>query len=490
MKALYRKYRPKTLDEVIGQEKVTDVLKNSLKSGKISHAYLFTGPRGTGKTSVARIFAHEINHFDYELEDSYVDIIEIDAASNTGVDNIRELREKAAIAPTKGEYKIYIIDEVHMLSKSAFNALLKTLEEPPKHVVFILATTDIEKVPITITSRVQKYTFGLASTETMVSHLKTICEKEKIKIDDGALKIIAKRGGGSFRDTLSLLDQISTLTDKKITKDLVEQSLGLPKDELIAALLNSYETADLSEISKNLKEILNSGTKPEILAEDIINRILETPKPELLPLLSKLTDVKAPFPEAKLLLAFTNFVQPVIKVQQTVQTITKQPQQKPTSAADEIRTKLVAKKAESKKTKEQTTEDSEPKPAEMPAEIEVKTEETTVEIQPNSGNFSWENYLTTIKSASIAVYLQLKKCDFSLENGILHIIPDKSITKNILDKENNRNILKKSVENYAILIHEPLENSPNSTKNNPKFSAINDIMGETQEVKSGGEIPF
>ena len=159
MKALYRKYRPTKLADVIGQERVTKPLENALKSGKFSHAYLFTGPRGCGKTSVARIFAHEVNKFKYEIEDSYVDIIEIDAASNTGVDNIRDLREKAVIAPTEGKYKVYIIDEVHMLSKAAFNALLKTLEEPPKSVIFIMATTDAYKVPVTITSRAQVFNF-------------------------------------------------------------------------------------------------------------------------------------------------------------------------------------------------------------------------------------------------------------------------------------------------------------------------------------------
>ena len=198
-KALYRKYRPKKLSDVIGEEQVTNVLANSLKQGKISHAYLFVGPRGTGKTSVARIFAHEVNGFEYELEDSHVDIIEIDGASNRGIDNIRELREKVAIAPTTGKYKIYIIDEVHMLTREAFNALLKTLEEPPAHVIFIMATTDVYKVPVTITSRAQTYTFNLADKKVMFDYLKSICEKEKIKISDDALQIIVKRGGGSFR---------------------------------------------------------------------------------------------------------------------------------------------------------------------------------------------------------------------------------------------------------------------------------------------------
>ena len=212
MKNLYRRYRPLKLEDVVGQEQVIKPLAkikplaNSLKSGKVSHAYLFIGPRGCGKTSVARILAHEINDFKYELEDDYIDIIEIDGASNRGIDNIRELREKVMIAPTTGKYKVYIIDEVHMLTKEAFNALLKTLEEPPAHAVFIMATTDAYKVPVTITSRAQVYTFKLADSQVMFDFLYSVAKQEKINIDEDALKIIVKRSGGSFRDALSLLD--------------------------------------------------------------------------------------------------------------------------------------------------------------------------------------------------------------------------------------------------------------------------------------------
>ena len=182
MKSLYRRYRPIKLEDVVGQEQVTKPLINALKNGKINHAYLLIGPRGCGKTSVARILAHAVNGFDYQLEDNYVDIIEIDGASNRGIDNIRELRDKAMIAPTNGKYKIYIIDEVHMLTKEAFNALLKILEEPPAHVIFIMATTDAHKVPVTITSRAQSYSFKLADQNTMFSYLKNVARQEKISI--------------------------------------------------------------------------------------------------------------------------------------------------------------------------------------------------------------------------------------------------------------------------------------------------------------------
>lgn len=302
-KALYRKHRPAKLDKVIGQEHITDILQKSLKNGKISHAYLFIGPRGTGKTSVARILAHQINKFDYQLEDDHLDIIEIDAASNTGVDHIRTLRENAAIAPTSGQYKIYIIDEVHMLSRSAFNALLKTLEEPPQHVIFIMATTDAHKVPVTITSRSQTYTFKLVHPDTIASHLAEIAKIESINIAPEALQVIAKRGRGSFRDAISILDQISTLSDTTISANDVNAALGLPSDQLTADLLDQYTNA-APAVHQTLQVLLDQGVKPEIIAEDLIAHILANPKPQLHPLLNQLTEVPgSTFPEVKLLLA-------------------------------------------------------------------------------------------------------------------------------------------------------------------------------------------
>lgn len=291
MKALYRRYRPKSLAEVVGQEQITDVLANSLKNDKIGHAYLFIGPRGTGKTSVARILAHEINKFDYELEDDYLDIIEIDAASNRGIDDIRELRQRANIAPTKGKYKVYIIDEVHMLTKEAFNALLKTLEEPPEHVVFIMATTDAQKVPITITSRSQIYTFKLADPGVMFEHLKNICKKEKIDIDDEALRIVVKRGGGSYRDSLSLLDQVSTLSDDRITAELLNRAMGLPQEAAIEELLSSYASSNTDNIRKILTRLTETGVKSEVIASELIDAIMADPSANHIQLLDKLTQI-------------------------------------------------------------------------------------------------------------------------------------------------------------------------------------------------------
>src|SRR5580692_8191939 len=250
---LARKWRPRKFAELVGQEHVVRALTNALDTGRMHHAYLFTGTRGVGKTTIARIFAKSLNCERGESADPcgecsvctavdagrFVDLLEIDAASNTGVDDVREVIENAQYMPSRGRTKVYIIDEVHMLSKPAFNALLKTLEEPPEHVKFILATTEPEKVLPTILSRCQRYDFRNIPTREIAGHLKEICKKEKIKADDDALMLVAKAGAGSMRDALSLLDRLLSVGEKHLTAESIEQMLGLPKSQLLFDLADA-----------------------------------------------------------------------------------------------------------------------------------------------------------------------------------------------------------------------------------------------------------
>lgn len=268
--ALYRKYRSKKLSEIVGQGHITRTLDNALKTGKISHAYLFTGPRGVGKTSIARILAHEINQLPYSEESTHLDIIEIDAASNRGVEDIRSLREKVHIAPTSAKFKVYIIDEAHMLTKEAFNALLKTLEEPPAHVVFILATTELHKMPETIVSRTQRFTFKSIDTESAVSHLREIATHEGMHIDDDALELLATHGRGSFRDSISLLDQVGH-SAKKITRADAEKLIGLATGEHISSLLEAALNGTPADILGALDKLTEDGVSPAQAAKQLSN---------------------------------------------------------------------------------------------------------------------------------------------------------------------------------------------------------------------------
>ena len=308
-RALYRTYRSRSLDEIVGQSHITRILQRAIARGRIAHAYLLTGPRGVGKTSIARILAHEINGLPYTDESTHLDIIEIDAASNNSVEDIRDLRDKVQIAPTSSPKKIYIIDEVHMLSKSAFNALLKTLEEPPEHVVFILATTDADKLPATILSRVQRFNFRAISPRDAAKHLAFIAEQEKIAITPDALKLIAEQGKGSFRDSISLLDQLRSLSDETIDRAMVAEVLGLAQDEVVEELLAAHATADIGRATQLIDEAEAAGTPAELLAEQLLGiarqRVVEDAA--LLPLLDKLLAVpRAGWPRIALLTALAS----------------------------------------------------------------------------------------------------------------------------------------------------------------------------------------
>ena len=247
---LYRKYRPTKFSEVVGQDHIVQVLKGSIKLGNISHAYLFSGSRGTGKTSMARIFARE-------LDTSIDDIVEMDAASNRGIDDIRSIRESVSTLPFRSKYKIYIIDEVHMLTRDAWNAFLKTLEEPPAHVVFILATTELEKVPETVISRCQAFSFRQPNRATLKEFALNITKAEGAKLDPDAAELVALLGDGSFRDTHGILEKVLISTkDKKITRAEVERVSAAPKAELVREILSSLVKKDLE---RGLKAVGKAG---------------------------------------------------------------------------------------------------------------------------------------------------------------------------------------------------------------------------------------
>lgn len=536
MKALYRKYRPLHLSEVIGQDKTIEQLQGALTKGKISHAYLFVGPRGCGKTSVARIFAHEINHFDYQLEDSYIDIIEIDAATFTSVDNIRELREKAMIMPTLGKYKVYIIDEVHMLSNSAFNALLKILEEPPEHVIFIMATTNPEKIPATIISRTQIYRFNLAEPKVMQDFLRSVCDKEGIKISDDALKIITERGGGSFRDSLSILNQIGTvnLSEKTIEASDVSAALGIPEHQEIQNLINFYENSDTENITHTLAALLNYGITAESITLELINQILKNPTPKSLQLVNQLFNVTGSFLEAKLTVALisnsfatpaavtsTASIAPVSSPQPTTPTSTAAPTASTATSAPYSATanpKIPAQSTSAPSAKpspfaelrEQLAKNAKNHKAERalppkdPEEITQEAPPTLPEaVVSSSGDFNFNGFVANVTNVNPTLMTALKKSFFVIDGKNFDIYPEKAVYWRILGQKNNLEILRGATNSIELTVRNPdVEVIPKTavsfeqaaagqTKKavtvSPKIESLSAIMGDVQEVN---ENPF
>ena len=526
-KALYRKYRPLKLADVVGQDDTIRQLQTQLANQKISHGYLFVGARGCGKTSVARIFAHEINHFDYQLEDNYVDIIEIDAAVFTMVENIRELRDKAMLAPTTGKYKVYIIDEIHMLSKNAFNALLKILEEPPEHVVFIFATTNPEKIPATILSRVQIFHFKLADKSVMQPFLENICQKEGINIEKDALSLLIEQGGGSFRDSLSILDQLSNLHPDKstlITTEEVSSALGVPKQVLIQELLANYEQENVEQIRSLVEELINQGNKAEGIATSLIKAIVQNPTAKNLHLIEKLYAVNGEFASAKLIVALIldHFkAAPVAisapstpQIQATKTPVTTQtpgaastqeatetsiatgsPITEPAAPATpvapatpatpvtptapatqeesakpsinpEIRERLV--KISKSKLTEKIQERAEIQNQQVQAEAMTIPEA----VVSGSGDFSAKGFLENIKNIAETLFVPLNKSYFAYKSNQLEIYPSAKVWFNILNSKNNLEVLKTAINGLNIIIMNPDEHKiPSTAVDFNQFSA-------------------
>jgi DNA polymerase-3 subunit gamma/tau len=286
--ALYRKWRPQTFEQVVGQEHVTRTLRNALDMDRVHHAYLFTGPRGTGKTTTARLLAKAVNCLDETPanrpcnacaictavnEGRLMDLIEIDAASNTGVDDVRELRERIGYRPNEARYKVYVIDEVHMLSTSAFNALLKTLEEPPPHAIFVLATTEPQKIPATVLSRCQRFDFRRIPLVDVVARLRFLADQEHIIADDEALIAIARQGTGSMRDAESLLDQLAAYAEGGITVEVVQAALGTGNEEAVMALVDALADGDAGRGLAVINEAIDRGADPRQFARQVVDHL-------------------------------------------------------------------------------------------------------------------------------------------------------------------------------------------------------------------------
>lgn len=439
--ALYRKYRSKSLSEIVGQDHVTSLLDRALESNKVAHAYLLTGPRGTGKTSVARILAHKITGLSYDIEDNNLDIIEIDAASNNGVDNVRDLREKALVAPIKSQKKVYIIDEVHMLSKSAFNALLKIIEEPPEHVVFILATTDFDKVPDTIVSRTQRYNFRLIDESTVADHLAFIAKEESIKIDTDALNLIAERGGGSLRDSISLLDQIQHSESKngEITRSDIEASLGLATKDEINAIGEAILSGDALKIITAVRQPELRGIGAVSVADQLYNwiqRNLES-YPYLVTYFEDLIKVqKSHRPDVAILVAVLKFAVKMPEPQ-IIQHPSTQERHKPDSLS--MSSKITEEPIATAKPPKKTTKILDTKSKQNDDDSDIASQKDVQQKDQNKkNNFNWQSVLD---------YLNDHKSEFKGIHTILEkskpIVKDNKVSLYVLNKFNKTELDKR-----------------------------------------------
>lgn len=450
--ALYRKYRPNNFDEIFGQENIIKILKNAVITGRVSHAYLFSGPRGTGKTSTARILAKVVNchkplagnpdnscsNCAMINEGKSLDIIELDAASHTQVDNIREvIIEKTNFLPTSLKYKIYIIDEAHMLSKSSFNALLKTLEEPPAHTIFILATTEPQKLPETIRSRCQRFTFKRISKETIKKRLAEISQKEGLKIDESALDLIAKSAEGGFRDAISYLDQASTTEKDLIDLKMVEEILGFATHqkalELTEALIRKDTVSSLSII----KKLQEDGHDMTLLIRN------------LLEILRKILIDKVNGEDGEEIKVYQNIVQAKpAEIIRIMEVILKCQEVYRHSAIPTLSLEVAAVKiTEIGKIKQDQVENDVTEASEPVAETKEKAVSKKTFLTPT--NNQWNQVMMEVKSKNNSIHAFLKACqpDFDGDNVCLYF--PYRFHKERIDDEKNKVIVEKAFESVT-----------------------------------------
>jgi len=426
-RALYRKYRSTSFDQVLGQDHIVSTLMNAVKDKKFGHAYLFTGPRGVGKTSIARLLAHQIIGANYKGDTpEHIDIIEIDAASNTGVDDVRELREKAYIGPAQADYKIYIIDEVHMLSKAAFNALLKILEEPPAHIVFILATTEFHKVPATVISRTQRFGFHPISHQLLTDHLLNIAKKESIEIDKDAVEIIAQHGKGSFRDAISLLDQVKNQSSK-VSAELVRNTLGQLDEQNLEQITDAVATGSIVNIIDSLSSAKSGGAQSVQIASQLADywrQLVVNGKPpleqtETISAIESLIEVPRSI-DADIKLEIT-----LIKHAKKASSVTHRPEAaKPLIPKVEPTTLIVDDKAEAK------SFDAVTKP----------------QVQSELSESNWTNILSSIKAINNPLYAIVRMCHVDISERKLTMKFGFPFHYNRMQEARNQEILLTAIE--------------------------------------------
>lgn len=505
-KALYRKYRPKGLSEVVGQEHITTTLVKALKSGRISHAYLFSGPRGVGKTSIARILAHEINGLPYTDDSVHLDIIEIDAASNRRIDEIRDLRDKVYIAPTSGKYKVYIIDEVHMLTREAFNALLKTLEEPPAHAVFILATTEAHKLPDTIISRTQHYTFKPVDRKQVIKHLGDIAKKEKIDITPEALELLAVHGQGSFRDSISLLDQAASI-ESKVDENEVRRLLGIAPDTAIDQLIASLgsQQGSAPAIFSELSELYGQGLQAAAIASQLAARLrsaLAANKPVLpvdtsLKLLRELIEVPASHNPERLLEIILMDASDTSKIPIATIAITTDPAPEQV-ASTQLAPKPTAQPASEEKTTKKVAKVAAEKPA-TPQQEPEPTSAATVRSAPATpkalDEAAWPEVLNGIKKQYNTLYGVLRMAHpifsddevelqfkFAFHQKRLNEVKNRKIISDFINQVTGKNIaVRCTINKDAVPIAASAATSAPAVRTSPALDSISDIFG-------GGEV--
>ncbi|MCJ7566501.1 MAG: DNA polymerase III subunit gamma/tau [Anaerolineales bacterium] len=477
--ALYRKWRPQRWEDVVGQDHIIQTLRNAVRGERVAHAYLFAGPRGTGKTTTARLLAKAVNCLadspadhpcgDCELckavaQGSFLDLIEIDAASNTSVDDVRELRDKISFSPNRGRYKVYIIDEVHMLSTAAFNALLKTLEEPPAHAIFILATTEVHKIPATVLSRCQRHEFRQLPVATILDYLRPKIEEEEFHIEEAALELIARQATGSLRDAISLLDQLSS-TGESVTLDYTEIVLGTAASEAIRGVVAALVAGNMGEGLSLINETLDGGADPRQFARQVVEYLrwlllIKMGNEELVKATSETrTEMRAQseeIPLERLLAGIRAFNQAAAERKTTWQTSLplelafieagktqgNNPDVKTPPKAEQAQNQITAKTVaipEAPKP-EPRMESSERKPNPSPGLIEGKL---SFEIVVNR----WRDVLQAARRHDPRVQALLNSCrPFSLEEGVLIIGFGSDLLRDKMEKDHNLQIAVSALE--------------------------------------------